>query len=261
MLFRAHAIGLAFLLLAMPASADLITPINSSLSLTAQSQVGFSDTVTDTSSESQNATINALSASVSAYSTYPGNGSSLLVEGSGSASWASGSAGEITFTDMGWTGVRAGGHAYLFNSTGWTYTFTSNVTGDFEIDYAVSASGTSTTTPLPLFGLIGFYVYAGAGLTAPDNTNMETGLNTGGEFLIPIVPGGTYTVQVIPNANLAGGIGSTDAHMNGTFDFGVQGGNIGIQSVVPEPSSFTVVLLVSALVVPVIAFRSRLPAQ
>jgi hypothetical protein len=121
MLFRSCAISLAFFVFAIAARADLITPIHSSLSLTAQAQVGFSGTVTDTSSESQNATINTLSASVSADTTYRGDGSSLLVVGSGSATWASAASGEVTFTDMGWTGVRAGGHAYLYNSTGWTY--------------------------------------------------------------------------------------------------------------------------------------------
>jgi hypothetical protein len=131
------------------------------------------------------------------------------------------------------------------------------LTGNFEIDYSVSATGTSTKTTLPLFGLNGFYVYAGSGLTAPDNTTMKTGLNSSGEFLIPIVSGSMYTVQIQPFANLAGGIGTTDAHMDGTFDFGIQGDNIGIQSVVPEPSSFKVVLLVSAFSVPVFAGRRR----
>ncbi len=249
------------LLIAMTsvARADLLSPIDSSLSLTAQSRVGFSSMVTDTSSQLQNAAINALSASVSAYSTSngPAEGASLLVVGSGSAAWASGSAGAVTFTNMGWTGVRAGGQAYLFNSTGWTYSFTSNVTGNFVIDYSVSAAGTSTTTPLPLFGLNGFYVFAGSGLTPPDNTTLTTGLNTVGEFVIPIVSGSTYTVQIHPEANIAGGIGTTDARMDGTFDFGIQGGEIGIQSVVPEPSSFTIVLLVCALAVPALAFRRR----
>ena len=105
------------------------------------------------------------------------------------------------------------------------------MTGSFVIDYSVIAQGTSRTTPLPLFGLNGFYIYEGPGLTPPQNTAFETGLNTSGIVSLAITAGQTYSVQIQNFANISGGIGTTDAHMDGTFNFSVQ------SQAVPEPST------------------------
>ena len=51
--------------------------------------------------------------------------------------------------------------------------------------------------------------------------------------------GKTYTVEIQNFANLAGNIGTTNAHMNGTFDFSVVP--------TPEPSSLTVTIAICCL--------------
>ena len=75
----------------------------------------------------------------------------------------------MTFTNIGWTAAHANGLADLSSNTGWTYTFTSNVTGSFVIDYNVTAQGTSSIGPSTFFGLNGFYVYEGLGSMPPGN--------------------------------------------------------------------------------------------
>ena len=61
-LFLGLAVGLG------NAKADLITPLNSSFALTAQSQAGYSNNVVDTNAQSQGSTINTLTVAVSAKS-------------------------------------------------------------------------------------------------------------------------------------------------------------------------------------------------
>lgn len=111
------ALFLALVVAGGTAEADSITPVGSSVSLTANAQSGFVPLVTDTDSQSQGSTINPLSVAVSAYSAYPPFDASLLVTGNGSATWTSPSTGEVAFTDCGWTGMHASGVAYLFNSS------------------------------------------------------------------------------------------------------------------------------------------------
>ena len=224
-----------------PAEADLVTALDSSLALTAEAQCGFipPPLVTDTDSQSQGSTTNPLNVSVQAVSTYPPDNASLVVTGSGSAIWTAPSQGQVAFTDIGWTSMRATGLAYLFSNTGWTYSFVSSVDGSFVIDYSVTAQGTSSTSPNPLIGLNEFLIYGGQGSVPPGNATLSTGLNATGTASLAINAGNTYTVEIQPYANLLGGIGTTDAHMDGTFDFYVQA--------VPEPSSLVMAATICPL--------------
>ena len=223
------------------ARADL-TPLSSSFALTASAQAGFSPTTAYTNSQSQGSTIDPLAATVSANSIYLPIKENLLATAAGSATWATPSTGQVTFTNVGWSDTIGNGNANLSGNTGWVYSFVSDVTGSFVINYSVAAQGTSATTSNPLFGLNGFYVFEGPGLLAPQNATFETGLNTSGSASLAIAAGQTYTVQINDEANISAGIGTTNSHMDGTFDFGVQ--NISA----PEPSSALTVLVVSALV-------------
>jgi hypothetical protein len=220
------------------AKADLVRPLASSLGLTAQASVEYGSPMTSTDSESQGTTINPLSVAVQADSNFY-NYESLSVTGTASAAWMSPSLGEVTFSNLGWESYQTNGLAYLSGSTGWTYTFADNAMGPFVINYNVTAEGSSSTNPLPFLGLIGFYVYFGTGMTPPSNAIFETGLNTSGTISLPISPG-VYTIEIQPPSNLGGGIGTTDAHMNGTFDFSIGSAPLPV----PEPSSLTMVLMV-----------------
>jgi len=192
-------------------------------------------------SQSQSSTINSFSVTASSLATYPPD-QSILATAAGSATWTDASQGQVTFTNVGWTSVNAIGSADLAGGTGWKYSFTSNVTGYFVVDYTVTAQGTSSNNP-PLFGLNGFFIYGGLGQSSQGNVYDTTGLNTSGQVALAITPASSYWVQIQDSANIFGAPGTSDEHMNGTFNFGVQtepGGNGG-QSV-PEPSSWIMMM-------------------
>jgi hypothetical protein len=223
---------LCFSLTGKTAYGDFITPLSSSFALTANAQAGYSPNVSDTDAQSQGPTIDPLSVSVSANSIYSPINENLLATANGSATWTAPSSGLVTYTDVGWSNTIGGGNANLNSNSGWTYIFRSNVTGWFDIEFSVTADGSSSTTTEPLFGLNGFYLYEGAGPAPPSNATFETKLNTSGTVSLAISAGQTYSVQIQDFANISGGIGSTDAFMNGDFSFDVRS-----QSV-PEPSSW-----------------------
>jgi hypothetical protein len=243
------------------AKADLIIAESSSLALTANAQAIFSPNNTDTASESQGLTINPLTVAVSAQSIYNGYNEDLKATANGSATWTSASVGTVTFTNVGWSDTVGDGNVNLDTNTGWIYTFRSNVTGSFVINYDVTAHGTSSTTTNPLFGLNGFYLYEGAGLAPPQNATFQTGLNTSGAVSLAITSGQTYTVQIQNFANLSGGIGDTENSMDGTFDFDVQATG-GQTLAVPAPSSLNVAIfsILAVAIIKLNPWRSRPPA-
>ncbi len=227
------------------AKGDSINPLSSSFALTANAQSNNSPNVSNTHSQLQGSTINPFSVVVLASSTFTGFGENLLATAEGSATWTTPSVGQVTFANVGWSDSSGTGNANLNSNTGWIYTFTSNVTGSFVIDYTVTAQGTSSTLSNPLYGLNGFVLYEGAGLAPPANPTFVTGLNTSGTVSLALTFGQTYTVEIQNEANISGVIGDTKAHMNGTFIFGVQ------TESVPEPCSLgmaTIAALVGATI-------------
>lgn len=58
---------------------------------------------------------------------------SVVTRVNGSSSWSTPSQGQVLFTNFGWTTVGGNGNADFTTNTGWTYSFTSNVTGSFVI--------------------------------------------------------------------------------------------------------------------------------
>jgi hypothetical protein len=242
---KASAVRAALLILSLSigsnaARAGSVTPVKSSFALTALAVAPKPSApgVWDTDSQSQGSTLNALSVAVSAKATYAPFNQTLLVTANGSATWTSSSTGEVSYTNVGWTNNIGNGQTSLSTNTGWIYTFTSNVTGSFDIEYSVTAHGTSTTKPDPLFGLIGFYLYEGPGLKPPPYF-FNTGLNRSGSVSLALDAGQTYTVQIKLYSNIGGIIGNTKAHMAGTFTFSVQPYSV------PEPSSLCMVIISS----------------
>jgi len=171
-----------------------------------------------------------------------------LATAGGSATWSTASQGQVTFTNVGWTSVNATGFADLSNAAGSTYSFISNVAGSLVIDYNITAQGTSATST-PLFGLNGFFIYAGQASFAWTDVYCTTGLNTNGAVELALAPGDTYWVRIQDSANIFGGVGTSDEHMNAAFEFSVQsdsgsdpiGPNGGQTS--PEPASLVTMLI------------------
>ena len=226
--------------------ADLISPSHSSFGLTAESKLTNSGGQTDSASEAQGSSLHSMSISVAANSI-AGLNDYLQVTGNGSATWNSASSGVVSFTNLGWKSKNADGTADLSRNTGWVYTFVSNVTGSFNINYSVTAQS-SSLNQYPLAGLNGFFLYEGAGSSPPTTVTDQISVNatpggtsfsTSGATSLALTAGKTYTVEIQNFANLAGNIGTTNAHMNGTFDFSVVP--------TPEPSSLTVTIAICCL--------------
>lgn len=241
---------------ATTARADL-TPVSSSLSLTAYASVLYGSPQTSTDTQSQGGTTGPLSVSVSASSGTSYNGNPwLTVSGDASATWTDPSHAEVKFTGLGWSGYEANGDAELYQSIGWTYTFAAPGPGPVAIDYSVTASGWTYGPPLYL-GLNGFYVFFGGGTTLPSNLIAKTGINSTGTIDLPVGGGGLYTVQIVPFSALFGGVGTTNEQLDGTFDF-----YAGPKTVaVPEMSSMTMALSISGLTAVAIALRRALPVR
>jgi hypothetical protein len=242
----------AFVLLSLPAVGGMaeggsITPLSSSFALTAFAEVGTSVDA-ETLGESQGSTINPLSVDVSANAISAPTDQNLLVTADGSAKWTTPSIGQVTYTDVGWSNALGSGGADLSANTGWIYSFTANIKGSFVIDYTVTAEGMSSTVSDPLVGLNGFFLYQAPPQAPPPNPSFETGINTSGVFSLAIDPGQTYTVHIQNFANLFGDIGTTDAHMDASFDFNVQ--------FIPEPSSLRLAMI-AALVGATIVIKLR----
>jgi hypothetical protein len=212
--------------LTFTATATTATPISSSLELIASSNAG-GVLVEDTDAPSQGATLNQLSATVNASAA---NGAmSILTKGSAVATWQSGGAGQVVFTDIGWTTVDVVdplSHAHTNGGTDWTYTFTANTSGTFSLDYDVTRDPATTND----FGLNGFVFWWAEGAGSLQLQNVlcfDPGSSTGceptatGTLTKSVVAGTTYTVRLENAANIFGALGSRTAFMSGTFDWSV----------------------------------------
>jgi hypothetical protein len=199
---------------AAPPPPEGVTPLSSSLHLIASSDAD-GVLVEDTDDATQEATLNQISATVSALAE---NGEkSVLTRGSVVATWQSAKAGQVVFTDFGWTtvGVEAS-HAYMFSGTDWTYTFTANQSGTFSLQYDITLNPATTNE----FGLNGFYLSWAQGSDEPQVDHIFS-LPDNGTLAKSVVAGTRYTVRLRNGANIAGPLGSRTAYMSGTFDWSV----------------------------------------
>jgi hypothetical protein len=201
--------------LTFTATATTVTPVSSSLQLIASSNAG-GVLVEDTDAPSQGATLNQLSATVNAFAENAEM--SVLTKGSAVATWQSGGAGQIIFTDIGWTtvGAQDPSHAYMYGGTDWTYTFTANESGTFSLDYDNTLDPATTND----FGLNGFaFSWAqGAGELQQEAFFSPTAEGT---LTKSVVAGTTYTARLENWANISGPLGSRTAYMSGTFNWSV----------------------------------------
>ena len=220
------------------AHAGSITAVDSSYSMLASAETGSGPVVNGGDSQSQGSTINSLTVNGFALATAAPD-QSVAATAAGNATWTNASQGQVTFTNVGWTSVNGNGLADLSGATGWTYSFVSNVTGTFVVNYNTTATGESSSNA-PLFGLNGFFIYGGLGQSSLGTVFDATGLNTSGVFEMAIAPGETYWVQIQDSANIHGELGTSASHMNGTFNFDVQ--TLGDQGT-PEPSSWVLMLI------------------
>jgi hypothetical protein len=239
--------------LTFTATATTATPVSSSLELIASSNAGGVVVEDHPDAPSQGATLNQLSATVNASAV---NGAmSILTKGSAVATWQSGGAGQVVFTDFGWNTVGVTdplSHAHTYSGTDWTYTFTANTSGAFNLDYDVTKDPANTDD----FGLQGFVFWwaEGAGSLqlagflcfnpSPDSGCEPTATGT---LTKSVVAGTTYTVRLENAANIFGALGSRTAFMSGTFDWSVAAPIILLSQSVRSPSGVVAPLATTQL--------------
>jgi hypothetical protein len=110
--------------------------------------------------------------------------------------------------------------------TDYSYTFSPTKLDVFTLTYNIVSKGNNGG-----FGLNGFFVDL-------NNISYFLPIDTSGTLNWTLLPASNYTLTIVNEANIAGGIASLNEHMNGTFRFSNQ-------AATPEPG--TLVLLGSGL--------------
>ena len=199
-------------------TAAVATPGSASMNFGVFAQTSDGISATDSASDSWSGVPTGLSASASA-SAFSDDLHHGSVFGNGTASFAAdGNSGTFT-QNWGWAGVGVSElETNLAFSTGdWTYTFTSDVTGSFVLNYNVVGSGDT-------FGLQQIYL--------SDNFDSQSGVPGGtvfdptasGTIVGSITAGQTYTVALANYGNVGapGGFDQTGSAA-GTFDWHIEG--------------------------------------
>lgn len=198
---------LATLLAFVPGPASAVTVLCSEFSMVANADAGAGQ-VTDTDSAAQCGTTNTLSVGVDALAT--DGSASVNAFGAGTASWVSGAEGTVIFDDIGWdTSNVSSGVADLSSGMDWTYSFVASADGFFTLDWNVFTDAGTTDG----FGLNGF------NFTWSDGANDFLSLDTVGSLSRAIMAGMAYTVGINNQANIAGGLGTRAAYMDGVFNW------------------------------------------
>ncbi len=228
------------------ASTAMATPDSSSMSFGVSVTAVGGATGTDAHSDSWTGTPSVIQASANAFSS-DANGAQSQAFASGISSIAAdGNSGIMNMT-FGWYDVDASSSATNLSITpDWTYTFTSDVTGTFNLDFSVTGNGSD------LFGLQGWY----------ESDNFDTPLgSTNGSALDPtasgslfgdVTQGQTYTVRLSNNGNIfSSGAYNATATAVGDFSFDITG----TSNSVPDKGS--TVLLVGLAAVALLGVGSR----
>jgi hypothetical protein len=235
---RVLALGLltnAGLLAGGIANAVVVTPISADLKLYASADWNQLDAVSRTIDEANPGasaslsprTVNVLAVSESA----PVAGAPtprVQVQGSANATWTSSGSGQVVFSDVGWVtqSIESGeasvrGGQFVSGWRDWSYQFTLDVAAFFDVGWSI---GTDSRTTDP-FGLQGFLLFVDG---TDQLISLDSPVGTGSYSL----SAGTHTVSLLNLANIAGGIATRTALMDGVFTWSISG-----PTSVPEPAT------------------------
>jgi hypothetical protein len=218
-----------------PAHAAQVTPQAGMVSVNATGFAGAPPDITSTDSDSWTTAPTSLSAATSlALSSADG---SILVGGAVAADWASEDAGQVRFSDFGWTRTGAGGWSLMtldqYGIPAWSYTFVANADGGFRMTYDVVARGTD------LRGLGGWQFHVDGGPACCGAYGAYTGADGAhvtGTLGAALIGGQTYTVSLVPFAYIRSTFSDTDAYMDGVFEWSIS------HDAVPEPGTWALMI-------------------
>ena len=220
--------------------AALINPISASVDLSMVSNAGCGS-VPDSSSQSWGVPLSSLSASADAFASCTHPNRNVETTGTVTANWNNARSGNIKFNSVGWVTNKnvSNGVALADLGTDYSYTFSPTKNDLFTLTYNIVSRGNNNG-----FGLNGFFVEL-------NNISYSLPIDTSGTLNWALLAGNNYTLTVLNEANIFGGIPSLNEHMNGTFRFSNQ-------ATTPEPSGL--LLLGSGVLTLAAALRKKFVA-
>jgi PEP-CTERM motif len=238
----------ALTLAAQPAAAA--TALSGDLNIVANASTHSGPTQTSMDSQSWSnvpATLNVTATAVANGGVFLDHNERVSSFGTAQATWASANAGSVDFTNYGWNfSVKdnapiANGADLDANRPGsgfdWTYAFQATGDGVFQMNYDVTATGSTD-------GLFGWAIaFTGpSGPTGSGGPDLNAHINdptTSGVFQANVTAGQFYFVGLAGNPNIGACCARNfAAAMDGTFDWHIteRGG-------VPEPASWALMLV------------------
>lgn len=229
-----------FLFVAISLNGQGVTPISSSVNLTADANAGIGDTQTE-QSVSQTISLTPLYNTVSVQAH---NGSlTASVESDATATWSSASAGQFSIHDN-FTSSNLSAYFDARVATGgstWIYTFNSALPATLKLDYVATYSGSNPY-------MIILFVNQMTGDVLNDNNLVKQVTlarpPTSGTIQFSLNPSVDYTFSIFDDSNINQNFNAFGLDMNATFSFQI--------TPVPEPSNSTF-----AMVFVMITFLSR----
>jgi hypothetical protein len=227
------AVSMLLTSMASRASAQVAQGSTFDLAVEAEADTGTVGFASDSFSDSQGATLNAYSHSLSVTDLNALGGGPLTVTTSAIASWVNAGQGSVSIFDTGWNfATTAASHALINTAlTGfdvWTYTFLATADGTFDMAYDVVGSGA-------MFGLQGAIIHwSGPGGDLNLTDAFDPAAN--GVFTRALVSGQSYTVGIGTYSNIfaQGGLNQVGS-FDGQFDWRITS--------VPEPFSMAGLLV------------------
>ena len=215
-----------FFFAAISLNGQGVTPISSSVNLTADANAGIGDTQTE-QSVSQTTSLTPLYNTVSVQAH---NGSlTASVESDATATWSSASAGQFSIHDT-FTSSNLSAYFDARVATGgpaWIYTFNSALPATLNLDYVATYSGSNPY-------MIILFVNQMTGDVLNDNNLVKQVTParppTSGTVQFSLNPGVDYTFSIVDDSNINQNFNAFGLDMNAMFSFQI--------TPVPEPSEF-----------------------
>jgi len=217
--------------------AALINPVSASLDLSMASNAGCGS-ILSSSTQAWGVSLSSLSVSADADAHCTGPTRNVETTGTVTANWNNARSGNIKFNSVGWVTNKnvSNGTALADLGTDYSYTFSPTKLDVFTLTYNIVSRGNNGG-----FGLNGFFVDL-------NNISYFLPIDTSGTLNWTLPAGSNYTLTILNEANIIGGIASLNEHMNGTFKFSNQ-------AATPEPSGL--LLLGSGVLAVAAALRKK----
>lgn len=224
------------------AEAARVTPLAGSLTVAPYVDFGTA-AVSNLQIDSDDWTLLPTDLTAAAVASLSQNQTTITAQSAAVAHWISEDAGQVKFTDVGWTAVTAPGAPPQFGThsicgsgcgvSGWRYTFVANEKGGFHLDYDITGDANDW------FGANGWSLVAEGAQFYPgiDGEAPPGAQHLSGSWGFTVLPGKTYHVELSPNGWGRTRLSNQYVRMTGVFDWRFT------KQTVPEPATWALMIL------------------